>query len=115
MLSTCTYKTIVNSGKEFKIGNDIDKDNLIELNEHLSRFESIFITNFTELSTTNAGTCSIKTKTNKPIVCQSNKLTRRQNEMLGEKMADLLHLGEYQLCDTNDGNSIFYLMDLILL
>lgn len=95
MLSTCTYKTINNSGKEFKIGSDLNDDSLIKLNKYLGSFKSLFVNEIEGLNVSNVGSCFIKTKNNKPIVCQSNKLTRRQNEMLAEKMAELLRLGLY--------------------
>ena len=76
MFSTCSLKTISNSGKNFKVGNSLDELNLNRLSKYFGSFKNTFINEFDALNITNAGSCFIKTKSNSPIACQSNKLTR---------------------------------------
>lgn len=91
--AACSYKTINNSGKDFKVGSSLDKSSLTKLNKYLGSFKSLFVGELDEISVTNAGSCFVKTKTSTPISCQSNKLTRKQNEMLCEKVSELLRKG----------------------
>lgn len=91
--STCSYKTINSSGKDFKVGSSLDESALKKLSKCLGSFKPLFIGEFEEISVTNAGFCFVKTKTSTPINCQSNKLTRKQNEMLCEKVSELLRKG----------------------
>lgn len=91
--STCSYTTINNSGKDFKVGSSLDVPAIGKLGKCLGSFKSLFIDEFEEISVTNAGVCFVKTKSSTPISCQSNKLTRKQNEMLCEKVSELLRKG----------------------
>lgn len=91
--ATCSYKTINNAGKDFKIGSSLDKSGQNKLNKYLGSFKSLFVDELNEINVTNAGACYVKTKISTPISCQSNKLTRKQNEMLCEKVSELLRKG----------------------
>ena len=94
--SACSYKTINNCGKDFKVGDSLDTRSLNKLNKFLSSFKAVFVGEFEEISVTNAGFCFVKTMTGTPISCQSNKLTRKQNEMLCEKVSELLRKGTHR-------------------
>lgn len=97
MFSTCSYSSLFSSGKEFKIGSSLDDSSVIKLNKYFGLFKNLFIDEFGEISYTNAGSFFIKTKTNVPISCQSNKLTKKQNEKLFEKVSELLSKGKNNL------------------
>lgn len=98
MLSSKTYKTISISGKDYKVGESLDESSLNDLTKYISSSKTLFVKEFDDQSSVNLPiSCPIKiVKDAKPISVQPNKLTRKQNEMLCNKVSELLKLGIIQ-------------------